>query len=251
MRLDHVVIAVRDLGAASDRLRGAGFDVRPGGRHVGFGTENAICRFGLDYLELITVRDEVEAERSSVRSRELAQYLRRHESGYVGFALAGEDLDSVAARLRAAGVAVGDPTPMKRRRPDGIVLEWRLLIPGDVAWRRPWPFFIEWGMPDRERLTLEAPGAHANGATGIAGVSVAVRDLVRARGLYRAVLGPSVHEGTGRSSFDADGVHIDVVAAGSDSPLLERGPGPFEVRLRAPGAREPIEPLPAVRFTFE
>ncbi|MBI4271737.1 MAG: VOC family protein, partial [Candidatus Rokubacteria bacterium] len=242
-----------DLGAASARLRGAGFDVRPGGRHVGFGTENAICRFGLDYLELITVHDAAEAERASDRSRELAQYLSRHESGYVGFALAGDDLTRIAERLRAIGVPVEGPTPMRRQRPDGTVLEWQLMIPGGVAWRRPWPFFIAWGLPDDRRLALERPGTHENGATGIAGISIAVADLAPARELYEAMLGPATDGPGGGLRFHAGDVEVDVMAPIEGSHLLERGPGPFEVRLRlAPGtAGSPIEPLPQVRFSFE
>ncbi len=56
-RLDHVVLAVADLEAAVERFRTLGFSVMRGGEHPGFGTENAIIRFGLDYLELLHVRD--------------------------------------------------------------------------------------------------------------------------------------------------------------------------------------------------
>ena len=46
-RLDHVVIAVRDLDAASQSYRDAlGFEVRPGGRHVGRVRTTASCASG-------------------------------------------------------------------------------------------------------------------------------------------------------------------------------------------------------------
>ena len=46
-RFDHAVIAVRDLDEAMRRYQALGFDVRPGGRHVGLGTHNTLIRFGL------------------------------------------------------------------------------------------------------------------------------------------------------------------------------------------------------------
>lgn len=232
-------------------MRAAGLDVRAGGRHLGFGTENATIRFGLDYLELISVHDEAEALGASPRSAELARFLRAHEAGLVGYALAGDDLDAIARRLRAVGQAADGPTPMRRRRPDGVVLEWRLLIPDGVAWRRPWPFFIEWALPDDERLALERPGAHPCGATAVAGVAVAVDDLERAIAVHAAALGPPAVLGRGRATFDVGGVAIDLVA-GQDAPGgLERGPGPFELRLRGAPSAPPVtsELLPTVRVS--
>jgi catechol 2,3-dioxygenase-like lactoylglutathione lyase family enzyme len=255
MRLDHVVIGVRDLAAASETLRAAGFDVRYGGRHTGFGTENATIRFGLDYIELITVRDEAEAEASSPRSRELASFLRRYEAGLVGFALATDELDEVARRLRAVGQDTEGPSPMRRVRPDGLVLEWKLLIPGGVAWRRPWPFFISWALPDTERLAIERPGTHRVPMLGLAGISVAVEDLHRACAIYEAAVGAPVEWSATRLAFMVGDFRIDVVAPGdARAPVLDRGPGPFEVRLRtgpSDGPWKGAEVLPSVVFAFQ
>ncbi len=255
MRLDHVVIAVRDLRDAGARFTTTGFDVRPGGRHIGFGTENAIIRFGLEYVELITVTDAAAARRASTRSKELAGFLERHASGYVGYALATDDLDDVALRLRAIGVECEGPTSMRRQRPDGSILEWTLLIPGGVAWRRPWPFFISWGRPDAERLAEEPIGVHASGATAISGLSVAVDDLPAAGRMYRAILGEPVRAWATSLRFAIAGTAIDLF--GPDDPAargLERGPGPFALRLRGTwpsGTSVTREPMPSVAVTFE
>src|SRR3954454_8828451 len=85
-RLDHVVIAVRDLDAAIARYDALGFAVTAGGRHVGRGTHNAIVRFGLDYLELISVYAAAEATHPAPAT--LVRYLEAHEGGLVGFARA-------------------------------------------------------------------------------------------------------------------------------------------------------------------
>ena len=66
-RFDHAVIGVRDLSSAIRQYQTLGFDVHPGGQHVGLGTHNAIVRFGLDYLELISVYDEAAAAASGAR----------------------------------------------------------------------------------------------------------------------------------------------------------------------------------------
>ena len=253
MRFDHAVVAVRDLAAATARMREAGFDVRPGGRHVGFGTENAIIRFGLDYIELITVHDEALAERASARSRELVVFLRRQASGFVGYALATDDVRDVAKRLHAVGQEFEGPTPMRRQRPDGVELRWELLIPGGVAWRRPWPFFINWGIPDAERLKHEQPGEHAIGATAVSGIAVEVLDLPAARALYESILGPAVRADEAGMSFRIGDVSIDIVSIGQGAASRpDATPGPCELRLRAPataGART-VEVLPDVRMVL-
>jgi hypothetical protein len=100
----------------------------------------------------------------------------------------------MAEHFRAEGLDALGPFPMERKRPDGSLLKWRLLIPGGTAWRRPWPFFIEWGMPDAERLQLERPGKHANGAQGVGGVTVAMRDLNRGKDLYGRQLGMTLSD---------------------------------------------------------
>lgn len=187
-RLDHVVIAVRDLSAAMAAYRTLGFDARPGGRHTGRGTENAIIRFGLDYLELISVFDPIEAERTG--RGDLVAFLEDRE-GLVAYAIATSDIDAEAARLSGAGMAFTGPFAMERRRPDGTRLSWRLVVPGDTQYRRPWPFFIQWDQSDAERLERDGRGSHANGSREIAAVSVCVRDLAAAAELYGRVIGLS------------------------------------------------------------
>jgi catechol 2,3-dioxygenase-like lactoylglutathione lyase family enzyme len=186
LRFDHLVIAARDLEAASADFHRLGFDVRPGGRHVGFGTRNAIVRFGLDYLELITVDDEQLALRTSRGA--LVEFLRDHEIGLCAYALATDDLDSLAHLAHESGIEMNGPFSMQRRRPDGSLLTWRLLVPDGNQYFKPWPFFIQWDLPDVERLALEPRGAHPNGAIGVASLEVATHDL-RAAGNWTNALG--------------------------------------------------------------
>lgn len=192
-RFDHAVIAARDLVQAQRLFsESLGFEVYPGGRHTGMGTENRIIRFGLDYLELLGIYDREEVAAAGMSREALAEYLTTHEGGMLGFALATDDIDGLAARLARTGLEATGPYDMQRQRPDGVVLRWRLLVPGGSAWRRPWPFFIQWGMADTERLSFERPGRHPLGAQHVRGVSVVVRDGAAARHLYETQIGLTV-----------------------------------------------------------
>jgi catechol 2,3-dioxygenase-like lactoylglutathione lyase family enzyme len=240
-RLDHVVIAVRDLDAAIARYGDAlGFAVTAGGLHVGRGTHNAIVRFGLDYLELISVYAAAEATHPAPAT--LVRYLAEREGGLVGFALATADLDALAARLRETGLDAEGPFAMARERPDGRRLSWRLLVPGGVNWRQPWPFFIQWDHPDAERLAWEAPGGHANGARGVQEVAVVVADLARGVDLYARQIGLPLLGHAAQPALGADSATLAVGAfrivllapagAGFVADVLAAdGEGPFQAML--------------------
>ena len=240
-RFDHLVIAARDLDAAARQYRDAlGFEVRPGGRHTGRGTHNALIRFGLDYLELISVYDAGEAERAGRET--LTDFLRRRSGGLVAYALATTDVAADAERLRAAGLEAVGPFAIERVRPDGSRLAWRLLVPGGDQYRRPWPFLIEWDEPDDARLAREGSWTHPNGARAVREVAVAVADLERAVDLYSRQLGlPLVGRGPAPelaaegAEFAAGEFRVRLLAPSGSGPIQEAlsalGEGPFQVVL--------------------
>ncbi|MDE2573020.1 MAG: VOC family protein [bacterium] len=240
-RFDHAVIAVPDLDAAVSAYRGMGFEVTLGGRHPDRGSHNAIIRFGLTYLELISVHDHREAIESGESGRVLVDYLARG-GGLAGFVLAGTAIADQASRIRKLGLAA-ELVAMRRARPDGSSFSWRIVAPGGVQWRRPWPFLIEWETPDAERLRSESPGVHANGACGVSTVGIAVRDLDAALPLYRDALLLAEGGSLTRSDLRAYGrrfvigeTDLHLLAPDGEGPLAvqiaERGEGPFELSLR-------------------
>ncbi len=243
-RFDHAVIAVRDLDRAlqfyNDTL---GLDARPGGRHTGRGTRNGIVRFGLDYLELITVDNADEANASGAGGAELVTFLEQREGGLVGYCLATDEIGRLADHVAQTGLDALGPFAMERARPDGNLLQWQLLVPGGVSWRRPWPFFIQWGQADEVRLGWEQPGSHPLGVTGVAGVSVLVRDLDQAVDLYARQLGlrqtgqDAIPTLKARSaSFGLGNFSVRLLAPQGPGSLRDelttRGEGLYEVRLR-------------------
>lgn len=241
-RFDHAVIAARDLDRARRNFsESLGFEVYPGGRHTGLGTENALIRFGLDYLELLAIYDREEVRAAGISREALAEFLVDREGGLLGFALATDDIDALAAQFRQSGLEATGPYAMQRQRPDGVVLRWRLLIPGGTAWRRPWPFFIQWDMEDSARLALEVPGKHPVGAQRVRGVTMLVREAAAGRRLYESQIGlvPVFEDDTEDGPFVTYRVGdftIDVMCpvAGSEAArfLDENGEGLYQVLLQ-------------------
>lgn len=223
-RFDHAIIAVRDLAGAAARYRAAGFLVQDGGQHPGRGTANAIVRFGLDYLELITVESVDAATAAGGNSRVTAELLEEREGGLLGYALATNDIEGLAARLRELGLEATGPLAGERLRPDGQRLDWRLLIPFGASWGTPWPMYIQWNTTEAERLAVERPGNHPNGVTGVAAIQVRTDRADLAEKLLGTDLG-FVQKGDGYRVATPSGDCCIEVATGGEAI--------DEVRLRA------------------
>lgn len=241
-RFDHAIIAVRNLDEAMRHYRSLGFDVTPGGHHTGLGTHNAIIRFGLDYLELLSVYDENEVSSSGPSGKVLLDFLRKRDNGLLGYALATTDIQQNAEHFQRNGLQALGPFPMQRMRPDGHLLSWHLLAPTGVLWRQPSPFLIQWDTPDEQRLSWEGPGTHRNGITGWIGVAVAVRNLQNAIDLYQRQLGLAAGQrdnvpqlAAHRASFQVGTSRIDLLTPSGEGPiqqiLQESGEGPCELTL--------------------
>lgn len=241
-RFDHVVIAARNLEEAIRHYQKLGFDVSPGGRHTGLGTHNAIIRFGLDYLELISIYDETEVVSSRLGGKVLLDFLRKREGGLLGYALATSDIEQDAEHFRKIGLEAVGPFAMQRMRPNGHLLSWRLLVPGGVPWRQPTPFLIQWDAPDEQRLAWESPGTHPNGTTGWTRIAVAVQNLQNTFDLYQRQLGLQPDRGDVRDDLAATRIPFHVGASiiellwpfdeGPVQQMLEEiGEGPYEVTL--------------------
>jgi len=155
------------------------------------------------------------AEARAAGASGLVNFLASRE-GPVSYALATDDIEAEAEGIRAAGRSVIGPFAMERLRPDGTKLSWRLVVPGDGSYRRPWPFFIQWDQPDAERLARDGTAPHPNGARGVRAITVGVRDLPAARDLYAHVLGL---EPAGDGGFRAGDALVALVPAAEDGPI--------------------------------
>ncbi len=182
LQLDHVVIAVHDLETAMRDYRGLGFTVREGGVHANRATCNALITFADGtYLELLAATGEPPLSGLVDFGRLLVG-----GEGLVGFALRSPDLDGEAARLRTEGFSVGAVIPGERRRTDGTPVQWKLALLADGFA----PFFIQDVTPQEYRIPrVPALITHANGARGLHGVEIAVRNLPGAAERYARLFG--------------------------------------------------------------
>lgn len=243
--IDHLVIAVPDLGTAMAGFRGLGFAVVPGGRHPQ-GTHNALIAFADGaYLELIAFFEPNPQHR----------WWRQLErgGGLIDFCLRTSDLARDLAAFRAAGVEMDDPRPLSRVRPDGVTLAWRLGIPRG-RWPGVAPFLIEDDTPRSERVPGDT--THPNGAAGVDSLTVALADASAARRVYEQVLGGPA-EAVERADLDAAGFRVaigphrfDFLAPRTDGGPLAgwlptRGPSPWAVALRAPAPAGWLDPARA------
>jgi len=237
--IDHLVIVVPELEAAVASYRGLGFTVVPGGRHP-IGTHNALIAFEDGaYLELIAFFEPHAQHRWYQRLQQ--------DGGLIDFCLQTDDLAGDARALRGAGVALADPRPLSRVRPDGYELRWVLSIPDVHAGVAP--FLIEDETPRDERVPRAT--VHANGATGIQLVTVAVSDVAMVRGWFERVPGAKVIP-VDRADLAAAGARVtmgphalDFVAPrGPESPLsgwlAARGPSPYGATLATSSPRGPL-----------
>ena len=159
MRIDHVLYAVSDLDEGAARFEDElGLESIPGGEHLAWGTANRIVPLGPDYLELIGV-----ADRAAAAESEFGRLVLDAGDRLVGWAVATDDLDAVAARL---GV---DMQRGSRKRPDGVRLAWRLAgVTEALRSAGTLPFFIQWDGPSGLH-----PGGDPDAPPGISWVEVA------------------------------------------------------------------------------
>jgi len=237
--IDHIVIAVPDLEAATKNYEQLGFTVVPGGRHP-VGTHNSLIAFADgSYIELISFyRDNPDHRWWSALQK---------GGGLVDYCMQTDDLAGDTAKLRAAGVKIDDPVPWSRTRPDGYQLRWVLSLARNEH-RGVAPFLIQDVTPREERIPREK--IHKNGVTGIGTVTVTADDLPSVRHWYRSVLD---YDGTEIKSADlrARGISFEIgphccyfaQPIDEKSPLVEclkmRGPSPYAATLRSNSRNPP------------
>ncbi len=174
--IDHLVIVVKDLPQAAKDYEQLGFTVVPGGRHP-VGSHNALIAFrDGSYLEIIAFYREAPDHRWWAP-------LQKGER-LVDYCMQTDDLRGDTQKFRDAGVAINDPVPWSRTRPDGYELKWLLsLATGNH--RGAAPFLIQDVTPREERIPRQCE--HRNGVTGIQKLVMATGDASTPEPWYKAV----------------------------------------------------------------
>jgi catechol 2,3-dioxygenase-like lactoylglutathione lyase family enzyme len=182
--LDHVVLAVHDLGDATRRYATL-LSRRPSwrGDHPGWGTANALFRLDNTYLELITPQGD------GPLGRTVAAQLDQRGEGPIGLAFATPDLDSAHAQLVANGLEPSPISPGFGRDTDtGLLRRWRSALLPETHTRGVLVIAIEHEAPDR--LPEAVPvGSRDAIVAGIDHAVVRTSDADGAIALYRDGLG--------------------------------------------------------------
>lgn len=238
-RIDHVIVAARDLSALEAAFTRLGFFVTGGGTHPHLGTRNRIIILEEGYIELLGIADL--AKVSPVLTRRLATAA----AGWVGFALQSDDIVAESEAMRARGVDVRGPQPGRLVAPGGMSRSWRVTTIGsDDLWAaaQPLPFLIQHDATgEQHRTELAGEGgltSHANGAQRLGAVYLTVRNLEASAAAYARAYGL-------RPSGDMSRHDEYLVAETQDLPLAALGErlvltrptanGPAQARLDGTG----------------
>jgi len=175
--IDHLVVVVKDLEQSASDYEKLGFTVVPGGKHP-VGSHNVLIAFADgSYIEIIAFYREAQDHR-------WWDALQQGER-LVDYCMQTDDLPGDTKKLRDAGVAINDPVPWSRTRPDGYELKWILSL-ATGSHRGVAPFLIQDITPRQERIPQTFK--HKNGAAGIGTITIAVGELSPIERWYQALL---------------------------------------------------------------
>lgn len=232
--IDHIIVGVKSLEAAAADFRAHGFTVSTGGRHLSGLSENALVFFADGTcIELLSyLRPAPEAAWWKI--------LDTDGEGYLTYHLFPSDTDALYAEVSARGLVLPKPVSGGRNREDGKRIEWKVVWPDapDV------PMWLGDTTPRELRVPPVPRDHHANGATGIGMIRVAVSDIDNSADRYGKILGTEgVVAGDSVREFAVGDCRIQLVGAEADeaakSHLQRRGQGPFSMTLTGNGDATP------------
>lgn len=141
--MDHLVFVAPDLDEGVRRIEELfGAEMSPGGRHHGFGTHNRLLGLGPEgYMEVIAI-DPEQPDPTGPRWFGLDDV---SEMRLATWCAKSDDLETLVARGRDAGIDLGEISIGGRERPDGSRLSWTVSDPWAGRAGGVVPFFIDWG----------------------------------------------------------------------------------------------------------
>lgn len=224
---DHLVVVVRDLRDAMRKYRNVGFEVVPGGEHIGRGTSNALIPIeDGSYIELITF------QRPNPRHRWWTAYTQG--GGLVDACLASTDLKADTQMLNEMGVVFEEPLTLHRRRPDGVVIEWLIAVPVPKNGHK-FPFLIK-DVTAREDRVSPLQGSQTSGLAAVVGLDVVVSKLPTVRGDIGETNTQPTNDSAGEYRTVQLGIPINFIRPSVDGRpmdwLKKRGPSVLSARMQ-------------------
>jgi catechol 2,3-dioxygenase-like lactoylglutathione lyase family enzyme len=253
--LDHIVHAVRDLDAAAEFYRRAGFTVGARNRHP-WGTHNRIVQFPGVFIELLNVGEPELITASAPGLFSFGGFARdflAHDEGLAMLVLEGRGAAADAEAFRTAGIGDFKVFDFEReaKRPDGstVKVAFSLVFAADPEAPDTGYFTCEQHYP--QNFWNPAFQRHPNGAAGIAGVIMVSEHPDDHRHFLGAFSGISeVTSSAGGISIRTERGDIQVMNpsayrayAGTEPPNLTRGARFAAMRVTTGNKAETISAL--------
>lgn len=180
--LDHAVIAVRDLDAASQTFARMGFTLAPRGLHS-TGSSNHNIMLGSDYFELLTVPD------ANPLQAYFHEFQRRHE-GLAALALTGTEVAAALPVLAEQGFEPSVPKDFSRAVAQGSRTGTaRFRLTNIAPHTTPGAQVFICQHFTRDLVWMPELQCHANGATGLAAVAFVADNVAYLAGVYGRIFG--------------------------------------------------------------
>jgi hypothetical protein len=193
--LDHIVHAVRDLDAAGEFYRWAGFTVGARNRHP-WGTHNRIVQFPGFFIELITVGEPELIVPPTPRSFSFGGFTHdflSREQGLSMLVLEGKGAAADVAAFHKAGISHFEQFDFEReaRRPDGSTVKVAFSLAFARDPNAPDIGFFTCQQHYPENFWNPAFQTHPNGVEGIAGIVMVAENPADHAAFLRAFCGAS------------------------------------------------------------
>ena len=154
--LDHVVYFTKK--APIDIARDVAIEgIHPvvGGRHLQWGTFNAVFYTKDSYIEWLAVENLDIAKKNSQPLVQQLLYDIDDGEGYKALCLRSENLEESNRYFQKLGYRTTGIIPAERKTADGQTIRWKMLfIKHQLGDSLPYPFFIEWEHSFEERQKM-------------------------------------------------------------------------------------------------
>jgi catechol 2,3-dioxygenase-like lactoylglutathione lyase family enzyme len=215
-RIDHLVIAVRDLDKVADFYQRLGFQVGARNKHS-WGTENRLVQFPGTFLELITVGEGAKIPPHGQGTFSFGAFVHDYlldREGLAMLVLDSQDAKADAASFSQQNIGAFQPFFFERtgRKPDGSETKVAFTLAFaslDVAPKAGF-FVCQQHFP--ENFWNSAFQKHDNHATNLSSVALAAPDPDRLRKFMSAFTGVEPTRPAGHDlSYRLSDAHLDVM----------------------------------------
>jgi catechol 2,3-dioxygenase-like lactoylglutathione lyase family enzyme len=215
-RIDHLVVAVRDLDGAATFYQRLGFQVGARNRHP-WGTENRLVQLQTSFIELITLGEGAEIPPHGSDVFSFGAFVRDYLGARQGLAmlvLDSGDAEADAQTFAEKGIGSFQPFFFERRgrRPDGTPTQvaFTLAFARDEAAPQAGFLVCRHHFPDN--FWSPEFQRHDNKAVDIGAVAFAVPEPERHRAFLAAFTGAEPERIAEHDlSFPLQGAHLDVM----------------------------------------